>query len=127
MLVVVIIGVLAAVAVPRLTGRTKRARLAAAQMAIQNISTALEAFELDNGRFPSTEDGLVGLVEIPSWVSNDAEWNGPYLKEVPIDPWKREFVYKQPGERGVDFDLVSLGADGQEGTEDDVANFRSDE
>jgi general secretion pathway protein G len=127
MLVVVIIGVLAAVAVPRLTGRTKKARLAAAQMAIQNISTALEAFELDNGRFPSTEDGLVGLVEKPSWVANEAEWNGPYLKEVPIDPWKREFVYKQPGERGVDFDLVSLGADGQEGTEDDVANFRSEE
>lgn len=124
LLVVIIIGILAATVVPRLTGRTQKARLAAAKMTIQNVSTALEAFELDLGYFPSTEDGLFALMERPAELGEESEWNGPYLTELPLDPWKRGLVYKFPSERGVDFDLVCLGPDGQEGTEDDIANIR---
>lgn len=127
LLVVIIIGILAATVVPRLTGRTQKARLAAAKMTIQNVSTALEAFELDLGYFPSTEDGLVALVERPAGLDEDSEWNGPYLADIPLDPWQRELVYRHPAERAVDFDLISLGADGQEGTDDDIANYRRED
>lgn len=127
MLVIIIIGILVSIVVPRLTGRTKRARAAAAKMTVQNVSTALETFELDLGRFPTVEEGIGGLVERPGTLAPEEEWNGPYLKEVPLDPWKRELVYKCPGEVSVDFDLVSLGPDGQEGTSDDILNYRKKE
>lgn len=127
MLVIIIIGILVSIVVPRLTGRTKRARMAAAKMTVQNVSTALETFELDLGRFPTVDEGLISLVERPATLAPEEEWNGPYLKEVPLDPWKRELVYKSPGEVSVDFDLASLGPDGQEGTLDDILNYRKKE
>lgn len=127
MIVVIIIGVLAAVALPRLTGRTQRAREAAAEMTIQNVSTALEQFDLDLGRFPTTEEGIEALLTRPAGVTEDDEWNGPYLREIPLDPWRRRLVYRCPAERAIDFDLVSLGPDGQEGTADDITNLRDDE
>ncbi len=127
MLVIIIIGILVSIVVPRLTGRTKRARFAAAKMTVSNVSTALEAFEMDLGRFPTVEEGLDGLVHRPAALAPEEEWNGPYLREIPLDPWNRPLVYKCPGEFSVDFDVISLGQDGQEGTEDDVRNTRKEE
>ena len=124
MLVVIIIGIIAAIAVPRMTGRTERARLAAAKATINSLSAALDSFELDVGRFPSSEEGLDALIERPSALTTESQWNGPYMREIPFDSWNRPFIYKYPGENSVDFDLVSLGHDGQEATEDDVTNFR---
>jgi len=127
MLVIIIIGILVSIVVPRLTGRTQRARIAAAKMTIENVATALKAFELDLGRFPTAEEGLEALTLRPATLAPEDEWNGPYLELEPLDPWKRRLVYKYPGEVSVDFDLISLGPDGQEGGGDDIANYRRKE
>ncbi|TBR16205.1 type II secretion system protein GspG [bacterium] len=121
MLVVIIIGALVAMVMPRLSGRGEQARVAAAKADIQaNIATALKLYELDNGNFPSTEEGLNALFSKPATAAN---WNGPYLERKPIDPWGREYKYKSPGEhRSSDYDLYSLGKDGTESA-DDVANW----
>lgn len=120
MLVVIIIGALVAMVMPRLAGRGEQARIAAAKADIQaNIATALKLYELDNGNFPSTEEGLKALL---SSTSSAANWNGPYLEKSPIDPWGREYQYRSPGEQRADYDLYSLGKDGVEGT-DDVTNW----
>lgn len=121
MLVVVIIGALVAMVMPRLTGRGEQARAAAASADINaNIATALKLYELDNGSFPNTQEGLNALLTKPSSAKN---WNGPYLERKPIDPWGREYMYKSPGEhRKTDYDLYSLGRDGVEGA-DDVTNW----
>ena len=126
MLVVIIIGVLAGIVIPRLAGRTQKASLAAAKMTVQGVSTSLEQFELDVQRFPSTEEGLAALLERPAALPEETVWNGPYLKEAPLDPWSRTLVYRYPGDKGVDFDLISMGPDGQLDTEDDVTNFRKE-
>ena len=122
MLVVIIIGALVAMVMPRLTGRGEQARVAAAKADIQaNIATALKLYELDNGTFPSTEEGLGALLNKPASAAN---WNGPYLEKKPIDPWGREYRYRYPGEhRTADYDLSSLGKDGQPDTADDVKNW----
>jgi general secretion pathway protein G len=121
MLVVIIIGTLVAMVMPRLTGRGEQARVAAAKADINaNIATALKLYELDNGSFPGTEEGLNALLSKPSAA---ASWNGPYLEKKPIDPWNREYKYKSPGEhRTADYDLYSLGKDGTESA-DDVTNW----
>jgi general secretion pathway protein G len=121
MLVVIIIGALVAMVMPRLTGRGEQARVAAARADIMsNIATALKLYELDNGEFPSSEDGLNALMTKPASATN---WRGPYLEKKPIDPWGREYKYKCPGEhRTADYDLYSLGKDGQEGN-DDITNW----
>ena len=121
MLVVIIIGALVAMVMPRLTGRGEQARGAAARADIQaNIATALKLYELDNGAFPTTEEGLDALLVRPPSAVN---WNGPYLEKKPIDPWGREYKYKSPGEHRPDYDLYSVGRDGQPGTADDVTNW----
>ncbi|MBN1872379.1 MAG: type II secretion system major pseudopilin GspG [Candidatus Omnitrophica bacterium] len=121
MLVVIIIGALVAMVMPRLTGRGEQARAAAAKADIQaNIATALKLYELDNGSFPSTEEGLAALMNKPSSANN---WYGPYLEKAPIDPWGREYKYKCPGENRPDYDLYSVGKDGVV-SEDDVANWQ---
>jgi general secretion pathway protein G len=125
LLVVIIIGILAAIVVPRLAGKTQRARMGAAKMTIQSVATSLESFELDLGRYPTTEEGIEALIVRPSGLATEDEWHGPYLKELPLDAWNRPLIYKFPSDRGVDYDLVSVGPDGQEGTEDDVRNVRS--
>ncbi len=127
MLVVVIIGILAAIVIPRLVGKTQRARMAATKMSIESITVAFESFEMDLGHFPATEEGIAALVERPASAASGSEWHGPYLKQIPLDPWRQEFVYKYPGERAVDFDLISPGPDGEEGTEDDITNYRQTE
>lgn len=121
MLVVIIIATLVAMVMPRLTGRSEQARIAAAKADINsNIATALKLYELDNGNFPSTDEGLNALLNKPASASN---WNGPYLERKPMDPWAREYKYKCPGEhRLTDYDLYSLGKDGVESA-DDITNW----
>lgn len=121
MLVVVIIGALVAMVMPRLTGRGEQARMTAAGADINaNIATGLKLYELDNGNFPSTGEGLGALLAKPSSARN---WNGPYLERKPLDPWGRDYEYKSPGEhRKTDYDLYTLGKDGVE-SPDDVTNW----
>ena len=122
MLVVVILGVLVAMVVPRLAGRSEQARRAAAKTDIEaNIALALDMYELDNGSYPESLSAL--LVKPGSGSDN---WNGPYLKKNPIDSWGREYKYKSPGTHNKDYDLYSLGADGAEGGEgkgEDITNW----
>lgn len=121
MLVVIIIGALVAMVMPRLAGRSEQAKVGAAQADIStNIATGLKLYELDNGKFPTGDQGLSALLSKPGDAGN---WNGPYLEKKPIDPWGREYVYKSPGtHRTYDYDLYSLGRDGQESA-DDVKNW----
>ncbi len=126
MLVVVIIGVLAAMVVPRLAGRTEQAKVARARSDIASIGLALDLYELDLGSYPSTLDALVAA-EAPSSLSQEAQaqWNGPYLKKgLPKDPWSRSYVYNQPSQHNQDYDLYSMGPDGQKETDDDITNWK---
>ncbi len=123
MLVVIIIGLLVAMVVPRLAGRSEQARIATTEADVNcNLAVALDLFELDNGRYPMTEEGLEALRKAPSGVSH---WNGPYLKKsISPDPWGRPYVYRSPGNHNTeDYDLFSYGADGNEGGGDDVTNW----
>ena len=118
MLVLAILGILVSVALPRLSGRTEEARLQAARLQIENFGVALDAFELDCGRYPTTDEGLDALRRP---LADLAGWKGPYLKkDPPTDPWRRPYRYASPGVDGRDYDLVSLGPDGAEGGPDDV-------
>ncbi len=121
MLVVVIIGALVAMVMPRLAGRSEQARATAAEADIRaNIATALKLYELDNGNYPTSSEGLNALLVKPSSAQN---WHGPYLEKKPLDPWGREYKYQCPGERRpADYDLSSLGKDGVEST-DDIKNW----
>ncbi len=121
MLVVIIIGVLVAMVVPRMAGRSEQARKAVAQADVDlNIATALKLYELDNGAYPNTEEGLSALLTAPASAKN---WNGPYLDKTPKDPWGNVYKYKSPGtHRPHDYDLYSSGRDGTESA-DDVVNW----
>ena len=112
----------AAGAVVKATGqKVDEERIATAKADIlTNIATALKLYELDNGSFPSTDEGLSALLGKPSSASN---WNGPYLEKMPIDPWGREYRYVFPGKHG-DYDLISFGQDGREGTHDDITSWK---
>jgi len=120
MLVVIIISVLAAMVIPRLTGRSEEARKGVAKADVDlNIATALKLYELDNGKFPSNLDALLvnpGTQEAPNW-------KGPYIEKKPVDPWGRPYQYKFPGiHRSQDYDLYSTGRDGVE-SQDDIVNW----
>ena len=124
MLVVVIIGVLAAMVVPRLAGRTEQAKRARAASDLAAIGLALDLYELDAGQYPSTLEELVAK-DAPSSLSQEAKakWNGPYLKKgLPKDPWGRAYVYSRESQHSQDYDLYSAGPDGQPG-HDDVTNW----
>ncbi len=125
MIVLFILGLLAALVAPRLMGRVGKAKQKTAQAQIQLLSTALDLFHLDVGRYPTTEEGLKVLKEKPNNVPG---WGGPYLdKAIPNDPWGRPYIYKSPGEHGP-YDLSSLGADGApggDGENQDITNWQS--
>ena len=124
MLVVVIIGVLAAMVVPRLAGRTEQAKSARAKSDVASIGLALDLYELDIGRYPATLEELVAK-DPPSSLSEEAraKWNGPYLKKgLPRDSWGRAYTYQRESQHHLDYDLSSLGPDGQPGN-DDVTNW----
>ena len=121
-LVVVIIGLLATLVLPRLVGRGEEAKVGVAKAQIGALKNSLNAFELDCGRFPRTAEGLEALVKRPADLSPNAKWR-LYLTEpeVPKDPWGYEYIYRCPGTRNPDgFDVLSIGPDGKEGTDDDV-------
>ena len=124
LLVVVIIGILAAIVVPRLVGRSDEARRKATMADIKAISTALGAYEVDNGKYPNTAQGLAALLAKPGGTPEPKNWKGPYLSnmtEIPKDQWGNEYQYICPGSKHTSgFDLFSWGADGQAGTEDDI-------
>ncbi len=114
LVVVAILGLLAALVVPNVIGRGEQARVDMAKANMQGIANALDMYRMDNGRYPTTEQGLEALVREPADARN---WNPEgYLSEVPTDPWGNEYVYISPGRDGP-FDLYSLGADGREGGE----------
>ncbi len=122
LLVMVILSVLATVVVPKFTRRSEQARIVAAQSSIANIEVALEAFEVDTGRYPTTEEGLQALVVAPPQLDT---WRGPYIKRgIPKDPWGNNYVYRCPGEHNTNgYDLYSYGPDRQEGGDDDIDNW----
>jgi general secretion pathway protein G len=123
LLVLVILGILAGIVVPKFSGRTEQARNTAAQTQLATFSTALEAFELDTGHYPKGKSGLQDLMQQPRDAQN---WKGPYLKnEIPKDPWGNDYIYEFPGKHNNDYDLISMGPDARAGTEDDVTNFQS--
>ncbi len=130
LLVVTIIGVLAALVVPRFVGRSQQAKVTAArQEIVGTLGVALDLFEQDMGRYPSTEEGLQVLIEAPS-DQDSLNWRGPYVKSasVPFDPWSRPYKYTYPSQLThvqTLYDLVSAGADGQHGTEDDITNHNA--
>lgn len=125
MIVVIIIAALAAMVVPRLSGRSEQAKIAIAQADVNsNIAMALKLYELDNGNFPTTEQGLNALFAKPSSNPPAVNWKGPYLEKKPVDPWNNPYQYKCPGQHNPStYDLYSLSKDAQEGTEDDVKNW----
>ena len=122
MLVVIIISVLAAMVIPRLTGRSEEARISVAKADIEvNIAIALKLYEMDNGAFPTTAEGLDALLKAPLSAKN---WKGPYLEKKPIDPWGKPYQYRSPGtHHPQDYDLYSLGKDGVE-SQDDITNWQ---
>lgn len=115
MVVVVILGILASIVVPRIMSRPDEARMIKARQDVLAIENALELYKLDNGFYPSTDQGLLALVEKPDTNPEPANWK-PYLKSLPKDPWGRDYVYLYPGEHG-EFDVFTYGADGQPGGE----------
>lgn len=120
LLVLVILGVLAALVVPKFTNRSQQARETAAKADLSNMSIALDSFEIDTGRFPTNEEGLGALMVTPANVQG---WRGPYLKgsALPKDPWNNEYVYRYPGQVNTGgYDIYSMGPDGREGNDDIV-------
>jgi len=122
LLVLVILAVLATVVVPKFTGRSQQAKITAAQTDIAHLGVAIDTFEVDCSRYPTTEEGIQALVQQPAGLM---EWKGPYLKRgVPRDPWRNPYVYRFPGQHNTSgYDLCSFGPDGQEGGGDDIDNW----
>lgn len=127
LLVVLIIGVLAAMVVPNLAGRGEQARKSVARADIDtNIDSVLSMYEMDNGRYPTTEQGLAALLTKPATAPVPSRWSGPYIKKntLPKDPWGQEYVYRCPGTHNADgYDLSSNGPDGTP-SEDDITNWQ---
>lgn len=126
LVVVTIIALFAALVAPRMLSRTDAARVTAARAQINSFMTALGAYKLDTGVFPSTEQGLRALRVKPEAVNN---WQGPYLpQDIPMDPWGRPYFYKYPSEHGDEPEIISFGADGEPGGDGfnaDIVSWKS--
>ena len=123
LVVITIIGLLAAYVGPKYFGQLGKSEQALAKSQIESFHRALATYRLDVGTFPTTEEGLAALVNKPA---NAAKWNGPYLsKSVPPDPWGKPYVYRSPGSKG-DYDLLSYGKDGQPGGSGEAADVTGD-
>jgi general secretion pathway protein G len=122
LLVLFILGTLAAIVIPKLSGRSQQAKITAAKSQISSFEMALDSFEVDTGYYPKGGDGLNALIQQPSGATN---WRGPYLKKgIPIDPWGNPYTYECPGKHHTDgYDIMSTGPDGQAGGEDDLTNW----
>jgi general secretion pathway protein G len=121
LLVMMIIAILAAVVVPKFTGQSEKARRSAALQDIATIKTQLESFEIQEGHYPSAEEGLQSLVTPPAPANGEAAPH-PFLEKLPKDPWGQDYVYHFPGANGKDYDLYSKGPDMQDGTPDDIGD-----
>jgi general secretion pathway protein G len=123
LVVLVIIGLIMGLVGPRVLNYLTDARVKAAGLQIQALSSALDLYYLDVGRYPSSSEGLTALMRRPSNVTT---WNGPYLKGegVPTDPWKHDYVYRSPAE-GAPYEIMSLGSDGREGGTGSAADVKS--
>lgn len=130
MVVVVILAVLVALVAPKIVGRTDEARRTASKVQMRNIEGALQLFKMDNGFYPSTDQGLAALVTKPTVGEVPLRWSkGGYMGKIPKDPWGNDYVYLSPGNHG-EFDLISYAADheqGGEGKNADVENWNLDE
>jgi len=113
MVVVVILGILASIVVPKIISRPDEARVVKAKQDVLAIQNALDLYRLDNGFYPSTDQGLLALVEKPSSTPSPQNWK-MYLKSLPKDPWGRDYLYLNPGQHG-EIDVFTLGASGNEG------------
>ena len=124
LLVLVILGVLAAIVVPKFSGRTEQARRTAAVSQISTFGTALDAYEVDMGSYPQGRSGLNALLQQPR---EGTGWRGPYMqKEIPLDPWGNAYIYESPGKHNPSgYDLSSPGPDGRAGNEDDITNWQA--
>jgi general secretion pathway protein G len=122
LLVLVILAVLAAIVIPKFSGRSQQAKETAAKSQIASIELALDQFEVDTGAYPAGANGLDALLNAPS---NARDWKGPYLKKgVPLDPWGSPYVYSYPGKNNPGgYDLMSVGPDMRAGTDDDLTNW----
>ena len=123
MVVIVIIGVLAALIAPRVLENVDKAKITAAQANINDLMNALKMYKLDNGRYPSSEQGLQALVAKPTTGSMPGNWRS-YLEKLPNDPWQHPYQYANPGVHG-EIDVFSFGADGQPGGEGNDADIGS--
>jgi general secretion pathway protein G len=126
LLVLVILSTLAAVIYPSVAKHGLRARIVATKTQMQNLESALSHFEMDNDHYPQGRNGLIELVQRPRDTKN---WRGPYLekKVIPKDAWGRDFIYESPGKHSPEsYDIVSLGPDGVEASEDDIASWQPD-
>ena len=125
LIVMIILGLLAALVGPRMFGKVDKAKQRAAKAQITLFETALDTYRLDVGKYPATENGLQALKVKPD---NAKQWDGPYLpKEIPMDPWGNPYVYESPGEHG-EYDIICLGADaspGGEGTDMDIVSWKN--
>ena len=128
MIVIVILAILATIAVPKFMGREEQAKRTATIVQIKNFEAGLKLFKLDNGFYPSTEQGLKALVEKPTTGKIPKNWKeGGYLeaKEIPLDFWETPYIYISPGVHNKEYDIVSYGADGVEGGEGNDADIQS--
>jgi len=127
LVVIIVIGLLAALVGPRIIGRVSEAKSATARTQIELLSLALDNYRLDNGTYPTTEQGLGALQEKSTRDPVPTNWRGPYLKKaVPLDPWGQPYAYQSPGEHNrAAFDLYTLGRDGRPGGDDEDADILS--
>jgi general secretion pathway protein G len=127
LVVIIVIGLLAGLVGPRILGRVSEAKSATARTQVEMMGVALDNYQLDNGAFPTTEQGLAALQEKPARDPAPLNWRGPYLKKaIPLDPWGRAYGYTSPGEHTpTGYDLWTLGRDAQVGGEDDNADVMS--
>ncbi len=127
MVVIVILGILAGLLVPRIMGRPEEAKQLKAKIQIEGLETALKLYKLDNGMYPDTSQGLQALIEQPETEPFPKKWRkGGYLEKgrIPKDPWKNDFVYLSPGIHG-DYEIISYGADGVPGGEEKNMDINS--
>jgi len=127
LVVIIVLGLLAALVAPRIIGRVSEAKSATARTQIELFSVALDNYRLDNGYYPTTDQGLAALRVAPTSEPVPRNWRGPYLRKgVPLDPWDRPYIYRSPGEQDPSgFDLLTLGRDGQPGGAEEDADITS--
>jgi general secretion pathway protein G len=127
LVVIIVLGLLAGLVAPRIIGRVSEAKTATARTQIELLGMALDNYRLDNGSYPTTEQGLAALRTRPTSEPQPRNWRGPYLqKDVPDDPWDRPYLYRSPGEINAgSYDLLTLGRDGQPGGEEEDTDITS--